>query len=87
MSFIMDRFVDLVKKKLAGELTGEDEAELNQLLNSDEEHKELYSILLSNIPGNKEVNWTTAEEAMQHIIIKCSCISRLDLEQSVVSAI
>ncbi len=59
----MERFLNLIKKKLVGEATQEDEAELSRLLYNNEERKELYTILFSKNLDKQEIDWLAAEQA------------------------
>ena len=59
----MERFIELVKKKMLGEQTAGEEEELNRLLESKAELREVYEIAFSRPASNTPQDRTEAEKA------------------------
>jgi hypothetical protein len=59
----MERFIELGKKKMAGTLTGEGEAELNRLLESRPDLKAVYELVFDGPTAHSEQDRLEAEKA------------------------
>ena len=59
----MTRLISLIKKKMTGEATAEDEKELNQLAGSEEERKKLYQAIFSKAEETGDDDLTETEKA------------------------
>jgi hypothetical protein len=74
----MGRFTELGKKKMLGELTKEEAAELDQLLQNKPELKQLYDMMFAKPEENTEKDHLEAEKAYAVHFVKMHLKNKLD---------
>lgn len=74
----MERFIELVKGKMVGELTGEEETEFLQLLENRNDLKRLFEIVFANEDKTSAQDMLDAEKAYAVHFVKMHLNNQFD---------